>query len=126
MKTILLLIGLFAASATMAQLFNDTLYFNNGEIRSVNVVTASKNAISYRYKKENGNIASGRMRKALLHVYAIYDENQRLTSRHMNEQRNERKENTNNAALGAGIFVGGLAVITGGAALIFYAIVNMF
>ena len=119
MKALILLFGLFITTAASAQSYNDTIYFTSGEKRIVNVTKATTSAISYQYKRKNGNTSSGRSRKALLNGYAIYDEHQNLISRHMNEEPKQlNPTDSGEVATGVGLFVGGVttaAVLVGGA-----------
>jgi len=81
MKTILLLFGLFFSTVSMAQSFNDTLFYNSGEHRVVNVLQVSNSTITYQYKKKNGRVHSGKTRKSMLGGYAIYNSSNTLLNR---------------------------------------------
>jgi hypothetical protein len=116
MKALLLIIGLFISNATMAQSFNDTIYFNSGEERVVNVVKETNSAISYQYENTNGSVKSGRTRKSLLFGYAIYDEKQNLVSRHEKERKkriNEDRKADNDVNPGVGLAIVGGAIVVG-------------
>lgn len=64
----------------MAQSYNDTIYFNSGAHRVVNVTHVGNSAITYQYEKKNGNIRSGRIRKSMLGGYSVYDSNNKLVT----------------------------------------------
>lgn len=92
----------------MAQSFNDTIYFNSGEERAVNVVKETNTAISYKYEKPSGILLSGRTRKLMLRGFAIYDESGVLLVRELKEKRPQQEViQRESKGGGAGLFIVG-------------------
>lgn len=128
MKTLILFIGLFISSATIAQSYNDTIFFNSGKERVVHVMKETKNAISYQYQNDRGTIKSGRVRKSMLFGYAIYNEDKSLVSREVKEIQSTtelvRKKESNKVGKGVGVVIvcagvaAGAVVVAVGAAVI--------
>ncbi|MDB3907650.1 hypothetical protein N9355_09280 [Crocinitomicaceae bacterium] len=118
MRTLLLLGTFFISALGMAQSFNDTVYFNSGEVRVVNVTKETKNAIVYQYNKSNGRVLSSRSRKSMVAGYVILNESGTVLSELENDSRGGIEEEDAKKVATAGGVAMGVGVAIGVAILV--------
>lgn len=126
MKTLILVAAILITGTTMAQTFNDTLFYNSGNERPVHIVKETKSSLSYRYKKDNGWIVSGRTRKSVLRGYVIYDKNNHLVASEKKPLKqlpsNERAQSSSGGGNFAIGFLTGVVTTLGGLLLLVFSL----
>jgi hypothetical protein len=114
MKTLTLITVLFLAQLASAQSYNDSIYYQSGEIRAVHITKETNNAIAYRYEKPMGGTSSGRIRKRLILGYVIKDEQQQEVHRFTNDTPAGLSENgAKKVAVAGGMTMGVGGIIAG-------------